>query len=277
MDYHIGRGNQQIRQIYQKMVHEIRNKVVADDISGRRLAAITGLSEATLRRVRDDDWSPSIETALLCEEMLFPDPPPLIKSFSIIRPEEEIMRKAVLGVDRRERGASVFTQFILDARLAPVIEPRQFGPAVEYLRRRDTEEALDATCSVLRVLAPNCAVHLFVADGEPENWFAEIWDNSTGYQGGKDLRGIRVHENKDPLYVEAMVADYFAVVKSCAPLFSAIERQPDNDEPRSFLRFMQALPDINGVRKLIIITAPQEPGFCLYALRYLLSGGPEQG
>lgn len=273
MVYRRGLGRREVGRLYDAMIREVREEVVRRGLSGRRLAALAGVAEGLVRQARRPGWAPSMETLLACDEALFAAAP--APTAPLLAIDRALLRRAVTGVDRRERAGGSYAEFRLDPRLVAALEPRQFGPAARYLAARDREEGAAETAAVLKALAPQCAVHVFVADGRaPERWFAEIWDSSTGYLGGRDLTGIRVEENPDPLYVEAMVADYRAAVRSGEPAFSAVERRPAADSPRSFLRFIQSLPELDGPAKFVILSSPQEPGFLLDDMGDLVLGRP---
>ncbi len=274
-----GKSNRHLRidAIYNEMVHSIRAEVDRRGLSGRQLAVMAGISEASARQVLDRNARPSIKNAAACDDALFSENEGGELGRKLLAADPELARRAVLGVDRRTRAQAYLCQVLLDPHFVPAVEPRQLGPAVRYLDSRINSETLTDTVKILNRLAPNCATHLFVADGQPENWFAQIWDNSTQFQGGEDLTGIKVRENQDPLFVDVLVEDYVSVARSGAPRFSLIERRPDGGEARSYLRYMKPLKDADGFEKIVILTAPQEHGLYLDIVGDFGRGRPQDG
>ncbi len=258
------------------MAQDIQAEVERRELSPRDLADMAGLSEGSVRGVRKPGWKPSLKTTLKCDEALFTgDPLPHQKRFMLPVDVGEVRRRAI-AVDKQQRRAAYLNKIVMRPEAVAAIEPLQLGPAASYLRDRRNGDNLRETVAILKALAPNCATHLFVADGPPEDWFAEIWDRSTGYLGGQDLTGMRVNQNPDPLYVESMARDYLCAERTKLPQFCIIERSPRSDQRRSFIRFMQCLKDVDGVNKIIITTAPQPHGLYLDVVGDLMLRGPEQ-
>ena len=230
--------------------------------STRGLAIDAGLSENALSKIFSADFNPTIKTLELAMKAV-----PNYRKAEFIGKWTWTDRNIICwstSLTRDSDGRFSLAERNFDPKSVEIFEPDQLGPAYRYLlslsvgKARLAFDKLDM--NLAKAIAPECAVHLVDASPEdPLDFWAEIWDSSTGFGGGADLTNMTVREAPDPLYINNLKQKYLLARDENSHLFSLVARMKFGKIDRTFLRLAVCGESGHGLPKIAILTKPVEP------------------